>query len=57
MLFEPRTLGRGQLREEPVRRLVDETLRGRARHTQALGMLLTLELFQRQFLEGEQPTS
>lgn len=57
ILFEPRTLGRGQLREEPMRRLVDETLRGRARHTQALGMLLTFELFQRQFLEGEQPTS
>jgi asparagine synthetase B (glutamine-hydrolysing) len=57
ILFEPRTLGRGQLREQPVRRLVDETLRGRARHTHALGMLLTLELFQRQFLEGEPPGS
>jgi asparagine synthetase B (glutamine-hydrolysing) len=53
VLLEPRTLERGQLREAGVRRLVDETLSGRARHTRALGMLLTLELFQRQFVDGE----
>jgi len=53
MLLEPRTLGRGQLQEAPVRRLIDETLTGRARHTKALGALLTFELFQRQFVDGE----
>ena len=39
-----------------VRRLVEETMSGRGRHTRALGMLVTLELFQRQFLEGERLT-
>jgi hypothetical protein len=53
VLLEPRTLARGQIREQAVRRLVAETLSGRAAHTKALGMLLTLELFQRQFLDGE----
>jgi asparagine synthetase B (glutamine-hydrolysing) len=57
ILLEPRTLGRGQLREEPVRRLIEETLSGRARHTRALGALLTLELFQRQFIERDTPVS
>jgi asparagine synthetase B (glutamine-hydrolysing) len=56
ILLEPRTLARGQLREEGVRRLVDRTLAGRVGDTRALGMLLTFELFQRQFLEGEPPT-
>jgi hypothetical protein len=54
VLLEPRTLARGQLREETVRRLLSDTRRGRARHTRALGMLLTLELFQRQFLDGDE---
>lgn len=53
ILLEPRTLARGQLRADPVRRLVEETLSGRARHTRALGVLLTFELFQRQFVDGD----
>jgi len=53
ILLERRTLARGQLREDAARRLVDETLSGRARNTRALGMLLTFELFQRQFLDGD----
>jgi asparagine synthetase B (glutamine-hydrolysing) len=57
ILLEPRTLARGQIREEPVRRLVDETLSGRGRHTRPLGALLTLELFQRQFIERDTPVS
>jgi hypothetical protein len=55
LLLEPRTLERGQVREDAVRQLVGETLAGRARNTRVLGMLVTLELFQRQFLEGERP--
>lgn len=55
ILLERRTLAREQIREEPVRRLVEETLSGRARarHTRALGVLLTFELFQRQFVDGD----
>jgi asparagine synthase (glutamine-hydrolysing) len=52
-LLEPRTLARGQLREDAVRKLVDDTLSGRARYTKPLGALLTFELFQRQFVDGE----
>jgi asparagine synthase (glutamine-hydrolysing) len=53
VLLEPRTLARGQIREEAVRALVDDTLSGRARHTKPLGALLTFELFQRQFVDGD----
>jgi asparagine synthetase B (glutamine-hydrolysing) len=53
MLLESRTLDRGQLREEALRRLVDETRAGRARHTRTLGVLVTFELFQRQFVDGD----
>jgi hypothetical protein len=52
-LLESRTLERGQLREDTVRKLVDDTLAGRARYTKPLGALLTFELFQRQFVDGE----
>lgn len=55
ILLEPRTLARDQVREEAIRRLVRAVRTGRARNTGPLGMLLTLELFQRQFLEGEPP--
>ncbi len=53
VLLEPRTLDRGQLRREGVRRLIEQTLAGRAPDTKALGMLLTLELFQRQLVDGD----
>jgi Asparagine synthase len=53
ILLEPRTLQRGQIREDAVRRMVDDTLRGRARYTRPLGVLLTFELFQRQFVDGD----
>jgi hypothetical protein len=53
ILLEPRTLERGQLRPEPVRRMIDATLGGRRPFTHVLGLLVTLELFQRQFLDGE----
>jgi hypothetical protein len=55
ILTEPRTLERGQLREDAVRRLVHETLGGTSRSTRIIGTLLTFEMFQRQFLEGEAP--
>jgi asparagine synthetase B (glutamine-hydrolysing) len=53
ILLEPRTLARGQMREQAVRRMISDLLSGRARHTQPLGVLVTFELFQRQFIDGE----
>jgi asparagine synthase (glutamine-hydrolysing) len=53
ILTEERTLDRGQLRGEAVRALIDETLCGRREFTRALGVLLTFELFQRQFVDGD----
>jgi asparagine synthase (glutamine-hydrolysing) len=55
ILFEARTLARGQLNEKGVERLVRELSDGRRRNTRPLGMLLTLELFQRQFIDGDCP--
>ena len=52
VLLETRTLDRRQIRAEAVRRLVTETLQGRS-HTMVLGVLLTFELFQRQFVDGD----
>jgi asparagine synthetase B (glutamine-hydrolysing) len=53
ILLEPRTIDRGQVREDVVRSLIDDLMRGKAGTTRVLGELLTFELFQRQFLEGE----
>ncbi|MGH3026332.1 MAG: hypothetical protein ACRDLR_07805 [Gaiellaceae bacterium] len=53
LLLEDRTLDRGQLRREPVRRLIEQTDMGRGSRTRALGMLLTFEIFQRQFIDGD----
>jgi hypothetical protein len=53
VLLEERTLDRGQIREGPVRAMIEETLTGRRPHTQVLGMLVTLELFQRQFVDRD----
>ena len=55
LLLEPRTLARGQFREDGLRHLVEDVLGGRRRQTRALGALLTLELFQRQFIDGVPP--
>ncbi len=53
VLLNERTLDRGQFRREGIRGLVDDTVTGRASHAQVLGTLLTLELFQRQFVDGD----
>ncbi|HEY7603855.1 MAG TPA: asparagine synthase-related protein [Gaiellaceae bacterium] len=50
VLLEDRTFERGQLRRQEVRAFVE---RGDSRRTRALGMLLTFELFQRQFVDGD----
>lgn len=53
VLLEARTLDRGQIRGEPVRAMIRDTLTGRRPRTQVLGMLVTLELFQRQFVDED----
>jgi asparagine synthetase B (glutamine-hydrolysing) len=57
ILLEDRTLDRGQIEREAVAKLVSQTLGGRARNTGVLGVLLTLELFQRQFVDGDAPAT
>jgi asparagine synthetase B (glutamine-hydrolysing) len=57
ILTEERTLDRGQLRGEAVGELVEETLGGGRSYTGALGVLLTFELFQRQFVDGDGPSN
>jgi hypothetical protein len=50
MLLSGDALGRGIYREAALRRLVDETRRGRGRHSYLLQAMLVLELWQRQIL-------
>lgn len=55
ILRQERTRDRGQIAPEAVDAMIDATLAGRAADTRSLGMLLTLELFQRQMVEGDRP--
>jgi asparagine synthase (glutamine-hydrolysing) len=52
ILTEPRTLQRGYMKPQAVRRLLDEHMRGRRNHTGALWLLLVFELWHRNFLEA-----
>jgi asparagine synthase (glutamine-hydrolysing) len=54
VLLADRTLDRGLFRPEAVRRLVAEQLAGADRSAK-LGLLLTVELWHRLFIEGERP--
>lgn len=53
LLLEPRSLARGVVRPEAVRRLVSEQRRRLADHSDKIWRLLNLELWQRVFLDGE----
>jgi hypothetical protein len=53
LLLEKRTIARGQVREDVVRQLVSETPDGRPAYVNVLGRLVRLELFQRQFVDGD----
>jgi hypothetical protein len=50
MLLSGDALGRGIYREAAIRRLVDETRRGRGHHSYLLQTMLVLELWQQQTL-------
>jgi hypothetical protein len=52
-LLEHRTIARGQVREAPVRRMVAALQRGDTSVYPILSSLLGLELFQRQFVDGD----
>jgi hypothetical protein len=54
VLLDERTAGRGFARPAGLRRLLDEHDAGRD-HTTALSILLGLELWQRQFVDGDGP--
>jgi len=51
----PRTLARGLFDADEIRRLCGEHLTGATDHTSRLWALLTLEMWQRIFLDGEAP--
>jgi asparagine synthase (glutamine-hydrolysing) len=53
ILLEPRTTARGYFRPEAVREMVDEHVRGRRNRSGVLWRMLILELWHRNFLEGE----
>ena len=53
MLLAPRTLERGWWRPDVLRQLVRRHLAGRDNQAPALGVVLTLELFARAFLDPQ----
>jgi len=56
MLLEPRTLERGLIERDAVRRLFAEHRAGRRDNGDRIWRLLNLEIWQRVFLDGELPT-
>jgi len=57
MLLEPRTLERGLIERDAVRRLFSEHRSGRRDDGDRIWRLLNLEIWQRVFLDGELPTT
>lgn len=53
-LLDKRHLERGDYNPDVVRRLVNEHLSGQASHTIKLGALMSIELWRRQFIDGNQ---
>ena len=56
-ILGPRALARGMFAREPLERLVREHEAGTANHADRLWLLLNLEIWQRIFLDGEEPAS
>jgi asparagine synthase (glutamine-hydrolysing) len=57
ILLDPMTLSRPYLQRRTVEAMVQGHVNGTANHTTAIHKLLTLELFQRQFLSGQWPSN
>jgi asparagine synthase (glutamine-hydrolysing) len=56
-ILGPRALARGMFAREPLERLVSEHAAGTANHADRLWVLLNLEIWQRIFLDGEDPAT
>jgi len=56
-ILGPRALARGMFAREPLERLVAEHEAGIANHADRLWLLLNLEIWQRIFLDGEDPAT
>jgi asparagine synthase (glutamine-hydrolysing) len=56
LVCSDRTLARGVFNADAVRRLADDHQTGRAQHGEQLWLLVNLEIWQRIFLDQEQPT-
>ncbi len=56
-ILGPRALARGMFAREPLERLVSEHEAGIANHADRLWLLLNLEIWQRIFLDGEDPAT
>ena len=56
-ILGPRALARGMFAREPLERLVAEHEAGSANHADRLWLLLNLEIWQRIFLDGEDPAT
>ncbi|MFO7974192.1 MAG: asparagine synthase-related protein, partial [Candidatus Hydrogenedentota bacterium] len=54
ILFDARTDSRGYFRPDAVRKIVSELFRGRKAYLPLVGRMVTLELWHRYFLEGDQ---
>jgi asparagine synthase (glutamine-hydrolysing) len=55
VLLDPRTLERGYYDEEGLRQLIEEHMSGQRNYSIQFGLLLTFELWNRLFIDGEQP--
>jgi asparagine synthase (glutamine-hydrolysing) len=55
LVLGPRALARGLFDESALRRLVTEHTSGAAEHGERLWLLANLEIWQRVFLDGEEP--
>lgn len=53
LLLDRRTLDRGYFREEAVRRILDQKMPGPRDHSYHIGALITFELWNRLFIDGE----
>jgi asparagine synthase (glutamine-hydrolysing) len=57
LVLSPRALERGLFEPIALRRLADDHRSGAARHDERLWLLINLELWQRIFIDGDEPTA
>lgn len=52
-VFDGRALGRGYFNPDYIRKLIDDHMSGKKNDAQIIGLLLTFELFNRMFIDGD----